>query len=492
MGGALPKYVYLFEEGAASMRDLLGGKGAGLAEMTRLGLPVPPGFTITTKACVAYGRKGRFPPGMFAQVEEGLAAIEARAGRTFGDAANPLLVSVRSGAKFSMPGMMDTVLNIGLNDETVRGLADRTRDERFAWDTYRRLIAMFGRIVHELDGRDFEEVLDRAKGDRKAADLPPDELASVVRAFQDVYRHRVGRDFPQSPKEQLREAIGAVFRSWTGKRAVDYRTFHKIPDDLGTAASVQAMVFGNMGPDSGTGVAFTRDPSTGTKEVFGEYLANAQGEDVVAGTRNPMKISQLRATHADVYEQLVRVARLLEDHYRDMQDIEFTVERGKFWILQTRSGKRAARAAVAIAVDMAGSGLLSKEEAVLRVEPAHVVQLLLPRFDESAKEAARREDRYLATGLNASPGAATGYVVFDPDEAERLGKVEKKPVILVRVETSPDDVHGILHAKGILTSRGGATRHAAVVTRGLGLPCVAGCESIHVDVDAGAFHVGDK
>ena len=492
MGGDLPKYVYLLEEGAASMRDLLGGKGAGLAEMTRLGLPVPPGFTITTKACVAYGRKGRFPPGMSAQVEEGLAAIEARAGRTFGDPANPLLVSVRSGAKFSMPGMMDTVLNIGLNDETVRGLADRTGNERFAWDSYRRLIAMFGRIVHDVNGRAFEDILERVKGHRKDADLNPDELKDVVRAFKDLYQTGVARDFPQSPKEQLREAIGAVFRSWNRKRAVDYRTFHKIPHDLGTAANVQAMVFGNMGPDSGTGVAFTRDPSTGAKGIFGEYLANAQGEDVVAGTRNPMKISQLRATHPDLYDQLVRGARLLEEHYRDMQDIEFTVEQGKLWMLQTRAGKRAARAAVAIAVDMARSGLLTEEEAVLRVEPSHVVQLLLPQFDETAKEAARREDRYLATGLNASPGAATGYVVFDPDEAERLGKVEKKPVVLVRVETSPDDVHGILHSKGILTSRGGATSHAAVVTRGLGLPCVAGCEAIHVDYDAGAFTVGDK
>src|SRR6266571_2243348 len=434
-GGALPKYVYLFEEGDASMRDLLGGKGAGLAEMTRLGLPVPPGFTITTKACNGYSKSGRFPPGLLKEVFKGLASIEAKVGRKFGDPENPLLVSVRSGAKFSMPGMMDTILNLGLNDATVGALARQTSNDRFARDAYRRLIALFGRIVKE---------------------------------------------------------IGAVFRSWNGKRAVDYRNFSKIPHTLGTAANVQTMVFGNMGTDSGTGVAFTRNPSTGEKELFGEFLPDAQGEDVVAGIRTPMNIAQMREKFPDAYREFARAAELLEKHYRDIQDIEFTVEGGRLWILQTRSGKRSARAAVKIAIDMAREGLISRKEAILRVEPAHVIQLLLPQFDETAKLAARREGRYLAKGLNASPGAAAGYAIFDPDEAESLGRDEKKPVVLVRLETSPDDVHGILHSKGVLTARGGATSHAAVVTRGLGIPCVAGCESIVVDFDEGEFRVGEK
>jgi len=477
------------------MRDLLGGKGAGLAEMTRLGLPVPPGFTITTKACNAYSRSGRFPPGLLAQVEEALASVEAKTGKRFGDPSNPLLVSVRSGAKFSMPGMMDTVLNIGLNDATVEALARLTSNERFAWDAYRRLLAMFGRIVKEIDGHKFEAILERYKektAGKKDTDLTADMLREIVADYKRLYRDEIGEDFPQDPKVQLREAIAAVFRSWNGKRAVDYRNFNKIPHSLGTAANVQAMVFGNMGPDSGTGVAFTRNPATGEKEIYGEYLPNAQGEDVVAGIRTPLKIAQLRETYPEIYEQFVRVAELLEKHYRDVQDMEFTVERGKLWMLQTRTGKRSARAAVKIAVDMAREGLISKQEAILRVEPAHVVQLLLPRFDEEAKAAARREGRYLARGLDASPGAATGIVTFDPDEAERLGRDEKRPVILVRIETSPDDVHGILYSKGILTARGGATSHAAVVTRGLGLPCVAGCEAIQVDYDRAEFRVGDK
>jgi len=477
------------------MRDLLGGKGAGLAEMTRLGLPVPPGFTITTKACNSYSRSGRSPPGLLKQVEVGIASIEGASGKRFGDPGNPLLVSVRSGAKFSMPGMMDTVLNLGLNDETVEGLAVLTSNDRFAWDSYRRLISMFGRIVKDIDGRAFEAILDRLKAKTasgKDAELTTDVLRQIVAEFKSVYRSKVGKDFPQTPREQLREAIAAVFRSWSGKRAIDYRNFNKIPHDLGTAANVQMMVFGNMGSDSGTGVAFTRNPSTGAKELFGEYLPNAQGEDVVAGIRTPLRILQLRDSWPDIYGQLGRVSQLLEKHYRDIQDMEFTVERGKLWMLQTRAGKRTAQAAVKTAVDMAKEGLIRREEAVLRVEPVHVVQLLLPRFDEGAKTAARKEGRELATGLNASPGAATGYVSFDPDEAEKLGRDEKRPVILVRVETSPDDVHGMLHAKGILTARGGATSHAAVVARGLGLPCVAGCEAIHIDYDAQEFRVGEK
>ncbi len=476
------------------MRDLLGGKGAGLAEMTRLSLPVPPGFTITTKACNAYARSGRFPPGLWKQVEDGLSIVEAKIGRRFGDSANPLLVSVRSGAKFSMPGMMDTVLNLGLNDVTVETLA-RISNPRFAWDAYRRLIAMFGRIVKDIDGRAFEAILEDHKGRvgaKKDTDLSAEELIGVVAEFKRLYRDRVAEDFPQGPKEQLQQAIAAVFLSWNGKRAVDYRNFNKIPHDLGTAASVQTMVFGNMGSDSGTGVAFTRNPSTGEKQLYGEFLPNAQGEDVVAGIRTPMTIAQLRETFPAAYEQFTDVAELLEKHYRDVQDIEFTVERGKLWMLQTRTAKRSAKAAVKIAVDMAREGLVTKQEAILRVEPMHVVQLLLPQFDDRAKVGARREGRYLTRGLNASPGAAAGFATFDPDEAEAMGRDQKKPVILVRLETSPDDVHGILHAKGVLTARGGATSHAAVVTRGLGIPCVTGCESISVDYDTAQFRVGDK
>ena len=493
-GSVLTKHVYAFEEGNASMRDLLGGKGAGLAEMTRLGLPVPPGFTITTKACNAYTRTGRFPPGMWKQVEEGLSAVEAKGGRKFGDPANPLLVSVRSGAKLSMPGMMDTVLNLGLNDTTLEALS-RTANERFALDAYRRLIAMFGRIVKDIDGHRFETVLDRHKekaAAKRDTDLGAPELKAIVAEFKELYRHEVGEDFPQDPMRQLRESVAAVFRSWNGKRAVDYRTFNKIPHHLGTAANVQMMVFGNMGSDSGTGVAFTRNQLTGAKELYGEYLPNAQGEDVVAGIRTPLKIAELRDDLPELFASLSQVAERLEKHFREAQDIEFTVERGKLWMLQTRAAKPPARATVKIALDMVHEGLITKEEALLRVQPDHVIQLLLPQFDEAAKSEAKRSGHFLAKGLNASPGAATGIVVFDPDEAEKLGRDERKPVILVRVETSPDDVHGVLHSKGVLTARGGATSHAAVVTRGLGIPCVAGCEEIQVDYDAAEFRVGDK
>ena len=493
-GSVLTKHVYAFEEGNASMRDLLGGKGAGLAEMTRLGLPVPPGFTITTKACNAYTRTGRFPPGMWKQVEEGLSAVEAKGGRKFGDPANPLLVSVRSGAKLSMPGMMDTVLNLGLNDTTLEALS-RTANERFALDAYRRLIAMFGRIVKDIDGHRFETVLDRHKEEAAAkrdTDLGAPELKAIVAEFKELYRHEVGEDFPQDPMRQLRESVAAVFRSWNGKRAVDYRTFNKIPHHLGTAANVQMMVFGNMGTDSGTGVAFTRNQLTGAKELYGEYLPNAQGEDVVAGIRTPLKIAELRDDLPELFASLSQVAERLEKHFREAQDIEFTVERGKLWMLQTRAAKPPARATVKIALDMVHEGLITKEEALLRVQPDHVIQLLLPQFDDAAKSEAKRSGHFLAKGLNASPGAATGIVVFDPDEAEKLGRDERKPVILVRVETSPDDVHGVLHSKGVLTARGGATSHAAVVTRGLGIPCVAGCEEIQVDYDAAEFRVGDK
>ena len=475
------------------MRDLLGGKGAGLAEMTRLGLPVPPGFTITTAACNHFSSRGRFPPGLTSQIAAALKRVEAQSKRRLGDPKNPLLVSVRSGAKFSMPGMMDTVLNIGLNDEVVEVLARSSGNERFVWDAYRRLLQMFGRIVRDIDPHRFEAVLDRWKAKTaggKDTDLTAHDLRAVVGEFKGVFEDE-RKEFPQEPREQLIEAIKAVFESWNGMRAVDYCNFHKIPHDLGTAANVQTMVFGNLGDDSGTGVVFTRDPATGEKGLYGEYLANAQGEDVVAGIRTPLKVGQLRERTPKIYRQLDAFAKKLERHYRDLQDIEFTVEAGKLWILQTRSGKRTARAAVKVAVDMADEKMIPRDEAVRRVEPAHVIQLLMPRFDEAAKAAAHRDGRYLAKGLNASPGAATGTVVFDPDEAQRMGRDEKKPVILVRVETSPDDVHGMLWSKGILTTRGGATSHASVVARGLGLPCIVGAESIRVDYADASFSAGE-
>ncbi|TLZ59301.1 MAG: pyruvate, phosphate dikinase, partial [Methanobacteriota archaeon] len=476
------------------MRELLGGKGAGLAEMTRLRLPVPPGFTITTEACNSFSAKGKFPPGLQTQIATALRKVETAAKRRLGDPKNPLLVSVRSGAKFSMPGMMDTVLNVGLNDDVVAALAKSSQNERFVWDAYRRLLQMFGRIVRDIDGQKFEAILGRWKAKTaggKDTDLTANELRAIVKEFEGVYRSE-RKEFPQNPREQLEEAIKAVFQSWNGKRAVDYRTFHKIPHDLGTAANVQAMVFGNLGEDSGTGVVFTRNPATGERGLYGEYLANAQGEDVVAGIRTPVKIAELKGRMPKIYRELEGYAKALETHYKDLQDIEFTVEGGKLWVLQTRAGKRTARAAVKAAVDMAGEKLISRDEAVLRVEPAHVIQLLMPRFDEGAKATAHKDGRYLAKGLNASPGAATGAVVFDPDEAQRLGRDEKKPVILVRVETSPDDVHGMLWAKGILTTRGGATSHASVVARGLGLPCIVGAESIRVDYEDGTFSAGES
>jgi len=463
--------------------------------MTRLGLPVPPGFVITTRASLAFTAKGAFPEGLWNQVERGLRSVERSLGRRFGDSDRPLLLSVRSGAAVSMPGMMDTVLNLGLNDDIVRGLGAMTGNERFAYDTYRRLVSMYGRIVMGIDGAAFESVLSAYKaktGGKRDTDLAVDHLKAIVQDFQGIYKREVGESFPSDPRVQLREAIAAVFRSWGGKRAVDYRTAMKIPHDLGTAATVQAMVFGNLGSDSGTGVAFTRDPATGAKELYGEYLVNAQGEDVVAGVRTPRKITELKRLMPKVYRQFERAARLLERHFRDLQDIEFTVEDGKLWMLQTRAGKRTAQAAVTIAVDMARERLISREEAVDRVEPHQVYQLLLPRFDERAKGDARHAGTFLAKGLNASPGAATGLVVFDPGDAERMGRDDHQAVILVRTETSPDDVHGMLHAKGILTSRGGATSHASVVARGLGLPCVVGCEAISVDYEAEAFRVGGR
>ncbi len=488
------KWVYLFSEGNASMRDLLGGKGAGVAEMTNAGLPVPPGFTITTEACNAYYENGKqFPAGTWEQVLAALKIVEQQTGKGFGSQENPLLVSVRSGAKFSMPGMMDTVLNLGINDETVKGLVALTGDERFAYDAYRRFIQMFSKIVLDTNPHDFEQVLERYKeqaGVQSDAEISAADLKQIVLEFKQIAERQSGEPFPTDVFQQLHKAIEAVFSSWNNKRAIDYRNFNKISHALGTAVNVQSMVFGNMGNDSGTGVAFTRNPSTGEKVLYGEYLLNAQGEDVVAGIRTPSKISRLQEDLPSVFQQFQEIAHRLEQHYRDMQDLEFTVERGKLYMLQTRSAKRNAQAAVKVAVDMVQEGLITPQEAVRRVEPSQVYQLLLPRFDDAEKKKAEQEGRLLAKGLNASPGAAFGKAVFDADRAEELGKAGT-PVVLVRPETSPDDVHGMLVAKGILTARGGATSHAAVVARGLGLPCVAGCEGIRVSEAEHLFRVID-
>jgi pyruvate, orthophosphate dikinase len=493
--GSARKRIWLFEEGNASMRELLGGKGAGLAEMSRVGLPVPPGFTITTAVCNEYNAKGQtFPPGLMDEVRRALGSVERKMGKRFGDPKNPLLVSVRSGAKFSMPGMMDTVLNLGLNEETLRGLAALTGNERFAQDAYRRFVQMFGKIVLDVPGEQFEEIIEARKrraGARLDTDLSASDLVGIAAEFKALIKQQKGVDFPTDPWVQLEMAIRAVFDSWMGKRAVDYRNFNKIPHDLGTAVNVQAMVFGNMGGESATGVAFTRNPATGEKRLYGEYLPNAQGEDVVAGIRTPHPIAQMERELPGVYHQFQDVAKMLERHYKDMQDLEFTVERGKLWMLQTRAGKRTAQAAVKVAVDMVREKLIPRDDALLRVEPEQIYQLLLPRFDPEDKGAAEREGKLLARGLNASPGAATGVAVFDPDTAVEIG-AGGQAVILVRPETNPEDVHGMLIARGILTARGGATSHAAVVARGLGKPCVAGAEAIQVDPHARQFSVNGQ
>ena len=476
------KLIYTFSEGNAQMRSLLGGKGAGLAEMTNAGLPVPPGFTITTVACNAYYAAGKeLPPGLWDDVLAHMAALEQETGKGFGDPKDPLLVSVRSGAAFSMPGMMDTVLNLGLNEHTVSGLIELTGNERFGYDAWRRFVAMFGRIVLDIPAAEFDEPFDALKHKRGVSldtDLTADDLKGIADKYREIVRKRTGEPFPTDPYRQLELAIRAVFDSWFGKRAHDYREFNRIPHDLGTAVNIVTMVFGNMGSDSGTGVAFTRDPNTGEKAIFGEYLTNAQGEDVVAGVRTPAKISQMRDELPEVYAEFEGIAERLETNYRDVQDLEFTIERGKLFMLQTRSAKRTAPAAVKIAVDMANEGILSRQEAVQRVDPNQIVQLLLPRFDEEAK--GKAGDRFLAKGLNASPGAATGKAILDPDRAVEA-KAAGDPVILVRIETSPDDVHGMLAARGVLTARGGATSHAAVVARSMGLPCVAGAETLKID-----------
>ncbi len=480
------KWIYQFSEGSAAMRDLLGGKGAGAAEMTRAGMPVPPGFTITTEACRAYyAAGGKFPAGLWDEVPANLKVLERKAGKRFGDPRDPLLVSVRSGAKFSMPGMMDTVLNLGLNEETAEALAALTKNERFALDARRRFIQMFGKTVKGIDGDKFEHALTEAKkkaGVKTDPELKPQHLRPLVARFLEIYRRETGRDFPTDPVEQLRDAIEAVFRSWNTDRAKTYRRMERIPDDLGTAVNVQMMVFGNMGDDSGTGVAFTRNPIAGARELYGDYLANAQGEDVVAGVRDTEPISAMKQRMPKVYAQFERYARELEKHYKDVQDLEFTIERGKLYMLQTRSAKRTGEAAVRIAVDMVKERLITKRDAVARVEPRQLEQLLFPRVDPAAKASP------LARGVPASPGAASGGAVFDADTAVTWGK-QGKAVILVRVETNPNDVHGMVEAKGILTQTGGTASHAALVARGMGRPCVVGASSLDVDVRQRRFSV---
>ena len=486
-----PIWNYLFEECDSSnpkaAKLLLGGKGAALAEMTSFALPVPPGFVITTDCCKAYHQDEKlFPEGLWTQTRHKLAVVEEKLGKKFGDARNPLLVSVRSGSPVSMPGMMDTVLNLGLNDKTVEGLAQQTGNERFAWDAYRRFISMFSVIVMDVAHEKFERVLERYKGgNRLDSDLTVHELKEIVAAYKRiVFTEERGQDFPEDVGEQLRRAIAAVFDSWMGKRAVDYRRVNRISEDLGTAVTVQAMVFGNMGDSSGTGVCFTRNPSTGEKLLYGEYLLNAQGEDVVAGIRTPNPISRLQEELPEVFAQLAEITARLEKHYRDMQDIEFTIEREKLFMLQTRSGKRTGAAAVKVAVAMFQEGLIDKKTALERVSPEQLDQLLHPMIDPAAQV------QILAKGLPASPGAAQGCVVFDPDEAEGMAKQGEK-VILVRRETSPDDFHGMVAAEAILTQRGGMTSHAAVVARGMGKPCIVGAGDLNIDYGHNEFTVGD-
>ncbi len=486
----MTKYVYLFKEGNASMRNLLGGKGANLAEMTKIGLPVPQGFTVSTEACTRYYEDGKtIGEDIVEQIYAALAETEKVCGKKFGDLENPFLVSVRSGARASMPGMMDTILNLGLNDVAVKGLANLTENERFAYDSYRRFIQMFSDVVMEIPKSFFERVLDEikeSKGAKYDTDLNAEDMKEIVVRFKEIYKEKMGVEFPQDPKVQLMEAIKAVFRSWDNPRAIYYRRMNDIPSDWGTAVNVQSMVFGNMGNTSGTGVAFTRDPSTGEKKLYGEYLINAQGEDVVAGIRTPQKIETLQQVMPEVYEQFVNIAQTLENHYRDMQDMEYTIERGKLYMLQTRNGKRTAAAALKIAVDLVNEGMITTDEAILKVEPKQLDSLLHPQFDAVALKKAKE----IAMGLAASPGAACGMVYFTAEEATAAAKSGKK-VVLVRLETSPEDIEGMAHAQGILTARGGMTSHAAVVARGMGTCCVAGCGALRVDEEAKTATIGD-
>jgi pyruvate, orthophosphate dikinase len=483
----VPKLVYDFTEGNKDQKDLLGGKGANLAEMTNIGLPVPPGFIISTEACRAYLRDGTTPPELDAEVTEHLIQLESAMGRKLGDPADPLLVSVRSGAKFSMPGMMDTVLNIGMSDKSVQGLAKQASNERFAWDSYRRLVQMFGKTVLDIDGEAFEQAIDnakKAKGIKNDLDLDAADLQQLVGVFKQIVREQTGHDFPQEPREQLDMAVKAVFNSWNSDRAILYRRQERIPTDLGTAVNVVAMVFGNISDDSGTGVAFTRDPGTGQQGTYGDYLQNAQGEDVVAGIRNTVPLQDLERIDKAAYDQLMDIMRTLENHYRDLCDIEFTIERGKLWMLQTRVGKRTAAAAFRIAIQLVDQGLIDMDEALTRVSGEELARLMFPRFDTGSGA------KKIAQGISASPGAAVGKVVFDSPRAVELAD-QGEDVILVRRETNPDDLHGMIAARGILTSRGGKTSHAAVVARGMGKTCVCGADELEVDVRGGRFTAPD-
>jgi pyruvate,orthophosphate dikinase len=482
------RYVFDFGEDSGGGRELLGGKGIGLAEMTQLGIPVPDGFTITTEACRAFlAAGGAVPADLDGEVDEHIAGLEERTGKGFGDEGNPLLVSVRSGAAISMPGMMDSILNLGLNGDAVEGLAATTGNERFALDSYRRLVQMYGEVVDAIDADRFEQALTdlkAARGVTHDVDLTAADLRELVASFAAIYEEETGRGFPQDPREQLRRAYRAVFESWNAPRAQVYRHANDIPDDLGTAVNVVEMVFGNRGDRSGTGVCFTRDPATGERRLYGEFLANAQGEDVVAGIRTPEPIERMRERMPEAFDELVDTLERLEAHYRDLQDVEFTVEEGTLYLLQTRTGKRTATAALRAAAEMVDEGLISREEAVARIDPGQLDQLLHPMIDPAANiEAAAR-------GLNASPGAASGAIVLDADTAEERGKAGED-VILVRWETTPDDIHGLIHARGVLTAHGGMTSHAAVVARGMGKPCVAGCEDLSIDVAAGTVRIGE-
>ena len=480
--------TYLFKEGNKTMKDLLGGKGANLAEMTNLGLPVPPGFTITTEVCKYFEDHEKYPDELEEQLNTKLNQLEEQTGKLFGDRMNPLLISVRSGAALSMPGMMDTVLNLGLNDTTIQGLIEKTQNERFCWDSYRRFVNMFGDVVLGVDHEFFEEKLEEIKKEKRVeldTQLDTEDLKRVVKAYKDLIREKTGKDFPEDPNAQLRDSIDAVFKSWNNNRAITYRKINNIQGLIGTAVNVQAMVFGNMGETSGTGVAFTRNPSTGGKEFYGEYLMNAQGEDVVAGIRTPKKLETLSVQMPEIYKQLVDIKEKLESHYTDMQDLEFTIEEGTLYILQTRSGKRTAQAAVKIACDMVDEQLIDEKTAILRVDPEQLSQLLHPYIDPNA------EKHVVAKGLPASPGACSGKVVFSADDAYEWSNDRNEKVILVRKETSPEDIHGMHAAQGILTSTGGMTSHAAVVARGMGTCCVAGCSDVIVDKKHRKLLVGD-
>jgi pyruvate,orthophosphate dikinase len=481
------RLVYAFDEQAPGGRELLGGKGIGLAEMTGLGIPVPAGFTVTTDACRETMRTGEPPEALWPEVDDHVERLQERSGKRFGDAHDPLLVSVRSGAAISMPGMMDTILNLGLNDTAVEGLAEATGNPRFAYDSYRRLIQMYGEVVDGVEGQLFEEELQRLKeqrGVRQDVELTAEDLRELISTFQAIYEREVGETFPQDARQQLQRSIRAVFDSWESPRAKVYRRTYDIPDDLGTAVNVVQMVFGNMGDTSATGVCFTRDPSTGERRLYGEFLLNAQGEDVVAGIRTPEPIERMGEILPAAYEQLTETLERMEEHYREMQDIEFTVEDGTLYLLQTRTGKRTAQAALRIAVEMTGEGLISREEAVARIDAGQLDQLLHPMIDPNA------DVDVVATGLNASPGAASGAIVLDADLAEERGRAGED-VVLVRWETTPDDIHGLVHARGVLTAHGGMTSHAAVVARGMGKPCVAGCESLSIDVGARTLRIGE-